>query len=314
MQLNALRELGLLTLRNHLNQQMIIQQRDKINSRLQREVQARLEKDQQTELKKIKLIKNKSRLPSLNTATNNKKRKKFKNFKRLESAPNGKEKDELDNYSPQSEADQLNLEEQNFKEALIELACLRNFNYVNHQLFDFIKDLDQPKRTLVNDANENSKNFKLTNEFEANKKTEQFESNERADILEEEKLRNSDDLDGNEDKMNAMSNCKPKKSKDKKFSKIKRFKSLIRQTYRCIDLHILSSLRNRLLNFSIRFEEIEKHHLFIEQLNASGNLELSSPLPANVPYCQIGKSSLIAALKQFNWSHTQGPFIYNQNW
>lgn len=48
LRLSRLRALGLLTLRNHLNQQMIKQRRSEINQRLQQEVTNRLEKEQQS--------------------------------------------------------------------------------------------------------------------------------------------------------------------------------------------------------------------------------------------------------------------------
>lgn len=155
------------------------------------------------------------------------------------------------------------------------------------------------------------KNYQQTNQFETllKKQRKKFEQNEIADILKEEQMRNQDDSE--EDEMTAtMPNYKQKKNKIKKWPKLKRIERCLRKNFTYAQLNLVRFLRRKTFNMLIRYEEIKKQHIFIEHLNASGHLELSTPLPANVPYCQIGKSSLIAALKQFNWSHTQGPFIY----
>ena len=138
-----------------------------------------------------------------------------------------------------------------------------------------------------------------------------FEMIEMASILEEERLRDHEDSD--EDEMAAtMPNYKQKKRKPKRWPNLKRAERSSKQFFTYLKTYFVRFFRRKAFSMLIRYEEIKKQHIFIEQLNASGRLELSTPLPANVPYCQVGKSSLIAALKQFNWSHTQGPFIYYQ--
>lgn len=137
--------------------------------------------------------------------------------------------------------------------------------------------------------------------------------NEIRDILEEERMQNLDHDESDEDEMAVtMPNYKQKRSKNKGWPRLKRFKRCLRQNFRFVQMRCVGFLRKQTFNLLIRYEEIQNQPIIIEQLNAFGQ-ELSSPLPANVPYCQIGKSSLIAALKQFNWAHTQGPFIYNQS-
>lgn len=167
-------------------------------------------------------------------------------------------------------------------------------------------DLNEPPAVPQNDQQ--------SNEFEAilNRRTQQFELNEIAGILEEERIRNNDDSE--EDEMTTTMSNKKGQSKTHGWPTVRRMKRWLRQNAAYGRLRVARFLRRKAFNMRIRYENIKRQHIFVEQLNAPGHLELGpvAPLPANVPYCQTGKSSLIAALKQFNWSHTQGPFVYNQ--
>ena len=155
-------------------------------------------------------------------------------------------------------------------------------------------------------------NRRQTNEFEAmlNKRIRQFELNEIASILEEERIRKGD---SEEDELSmTMSSHRANRTR-KRWPALRRMQRWLRQNAAYGRLQLTRFFRKKAFHMKIRYESIKKQHLFAERLNASGQLESAvEPLPANVPYCQTGKSSLIAALKQFNWSHTQGPFVYNQ--
>ena len=152
-----------------------------------------------------------------------------------------------------------------------------------------------------------------SSEFEAilNKRIRLFELNEIAGILEEERIRNRDD---SEDDELATTMPSKKANKTTNWPALRRMKRWLRQNAAYGRLQVARFFRRKAFNMRIRYESIKKQHIFVEQLSASGHLELGTvtPLPANIPYCQTGKSSLIAALKQFNWSHTQGPFVYSQ--
>lgn len=156
------------------------------------------------------------------------------------------------------------------------------------------------------------RNHQQTNEVTLNKRTRQFELNEIAGILEEERIRNRDDSE--EDEMAAtMPNSRQKRPRTKRWPAFRRLQRWLRQSATYGQLQVVRFFRRKAFNMRIRYEAIKRQQ-HGDQRNAPGHLELATvaPLPANVPYCQIGKSSLIAALKQFNWSHTQGPFVYNQ--
>lgn len=159
------------------------------------------------------------------------------------------------------------------------------------------------------------KTAQWSNEFEANlaKRSKMLNIDEVRDILEEERMRNLDHDDSDEDEMAVtMPNYKQKnKSKNRRWPRVKRLKRRFVLNYKFVQMRCSQFLRKKTFNLFVRYEEIQNQPIIIGQLTEFGQ-ELSSPLPANVPYCGIGKSSLIAALKQFNWSHTQGPFIYNQ--
>ena len=140
-----------------------------------------------------------------------------------------------------------------------------------------------------------------------------FELNEIAGILEEERIRDREDSE--EDELETtLPNYKANQARNKRWPVLKRMQRWLRQKTAYGQLKVRRFFRKKAFHMLIRYEGIKKQHIFREQLNASGHLQLDSvaPLPANVPYCQTGKNSLIAALKQFNWSHTQGPFVYNQ--
>jgi len=123
IRLGKLRELGLLTLRNHLNQQMIRQRRTEINSRLQQEVQNHLDKNQQK--KKV----NSKRTNRLNNNVQEK-------YKQNQSSKKINDLDEFDYSIVYPEEVQLNMAEQKVQNVLNELSCLENFRYVN-QFLDF---------------------------------------------------------------------------------------------------------------------------------------------------------------------------------
>lgn len=125
VRLSRLREFGLLTLRNHLNQQMIKQCRAEINNLLQQEVQNQLGKEQQ--------LKNKSKRTSskFNEVQNLKNLLNLNNY--LQNLKNENDLDEI-NYSilmQPSEEPQLNLVEQKFQNVINELDCLQNFKFTN---------------------------------------------------------------------------------------------------------------------------------------------------------------------------------------
>lgn len=154
------------------------------------------------------------------------------------------------------------------------------------------------------------RNHQQTNDTALSRRTRQFELTEIAGILEEERIRNRDDSE--DDEMAAsMPNSRQKRARTKRWPAFRRLQRWLRQSATYGQLQVARFFRRKAFNMRIRYEGIKRHSV---ERSASGHLELATvaPLPANVPYCQIGKSSLIAALKQFNWSHTQGPFVYNQ--
>lgn len=131
MRLGKLRELGLLTLRNHLNQQMIKQRRSEINNRLQQEVQNHLDKNQ-----KVKKISHKRNQPDGQIA------KHLRNLENLDNHFNNlKDSKEILNEIDYSiaypdELQQLSVTEQKVQNVINELGCLQSFRYTN-QFLDF---------------------------------------------------------------------------------------------------------------------------------------------------------------------------------
>jgi len=128
IRLGRLRELGLLTLRNHLNQQMIKQRRSEINNLLQQEVQKHLDKDQLTKKKRshrqdVQIVGNLQNLEKLN--------------KHINMVRNAREvADEIDFSIVYSDEPLLNLGEQKLQSVINELSCLQSSKYAN-QMLDF---------------------------------------------------------------------------------------------------------------------------------------------------------------------------------
>lgn len=132
LRLSRLRALGLLTLRNHLNQQMIKQRRSEINQRLQQEVTNGLEKKQFGH--KVNLSGKHGGLPQ-NVRKRNKLLAEYYN---LESFRNEHidPKDplfEIDFSAVQAETPQepVSLAEQRIQNVINELSCLQSYSYAN---------------------------------------------------------------------------------------------------------------------------------------------------------------------------------------
>lgn len=130
LRLSRLRALGLLTLRNHLNQQMIKQRRSEINQRLQREVANRLEKEQQT-----------SRHRGKRTSLASRRGKLLAEYYELESfrmQQLNERKFDVDLAAVQPDElqpPQGSPAEQRIQNAINELSCLQNWRYAN-QIFN----------------------------------------------------------------------------------------------------------------------------------------------------------------------------------
>lgn len=129
IRLSKLRQLGLLTLRNHLNQQMIKKRRTEINSRLQREVQNHLDKNLVNEKKMHHKPSNQQDVQIFQD---------LKNLERLSGQINMKSTkeilEEIDFSVFYHEETQLNLSEQKVQNAINELSCLQSSKYANASL------------------------------------------------------------------------------------------------------------------------------------------------------------------------------------
>ena len=123
---SRLRELGLLTLRNYLNQQMIKQRRSELNHRLQQEVANRLQQEQQS-----RQAGKRASLP-----LGRRKNKLLADYYNLESVRNEQtdlRKFELDSPVPQPEEPQQSgcVTELRIQNVIDELSCFQSFKYAN---------------------------------------------------------------------------------------------------------------------------------------------------------------------------------------
>ena len=126
-----LRALGLLTLRNHLNQQMIKQRRSEINTRLQEEVANRLEKEKSgrkgaSGRKRVSVHMLKNTLLA-----------EYYDLRNAGIEQMGLKKSEINFPPTQTEEAQrpVSLAEQRVQNVINELSCLQSFKYAN-QIFE----------------------------------------------------------------------------------------------------------------------------------------------------------------------------------